>query len=55
MENNSVIKPDIREFSGVKYKVVKIPCKCICHQKGMSTLHVRPCCNNGFKEKLIKL
>jgi hypothetical protein len=46
---------DVHEFSPAEYKIEKTPCPCICHKEGITVMHVRPCCNNGFKEKLIKI
>ena len=45
----------VHEFSPAEYRVEKTPCPCICHKEGVAVIHVRPCCNNGFKEKLVKI
>ena len=45
---------EIREIGGVKYKVVKTPCTCMCHKR-KGVMYIRACCNDGFKETLIKI
>jgi hypothetical protein len=47
---------EIRVINGVTYKVIKEPCRCMCHSapKGF-VKHVRACCNNGYKETLIRM
>ena len=34
-------------------EVVKVKCNCICHKEGRNVKHIIPCCNNGYKNKLI--
>lgn len=33
---------------------VQVACDCICHKPGMTTRHIRACCDNGFKTKSIQ-
>lgn len=45
---------EIREIDGKKYKVSKIPCTCQCHSNP-HMMHIRACCDNGFKELLFEV
>jgi hypothetical protein len=44
----------IREIKGVKYQVIKVRCTCPCH-KFPGTKHVRPCCQGGYKQHLVRI
>lgn len=46
---------EIRTIKGVNYKVIKVPCDCLCHKPGINLIHIMPCCQNGFKIRLEKI
>ena len=43
-----------RIIGGVTYDIVRTKCNCICHQPGHMVIHIMACCNNGWKEKLVR-
>jgi hypothetical protein len=49
-------KTSTQVINGVLYKIIKEPCRCMCHSapKGF-VKHVRACCNNGFVERHVRV
>ncbi len=45
MENSNF---EIKEMFGKKFKFIKTPCKCRCHQNN-KIKHIKTCCDNGIK------
>lgn len=43
-----------RIINGITYDVIRTKCNCVCHKEGYKVVHIRACCNGGWKEHLVR-
>lgn len=43
-------KRDKQQFLGAVIKMAT-PCSCDCHKKGMTVIHMMPCCDKTYEKK----
>lgn len=47
-----IISNNIVYANDSKIEIEKIKCTCHCHKEGVNIKHIKPCCKNGFINKV---